>query len=198
MRLILAGARGRHRQQPPGESAIAVAEHTAARQAPQPCEASGGVQGAGPARPFAGGECVSSVAPGLGSPLCLGTPHAQRRGGESPDVRCPGEEGGAAQGGAETEYGLNALARWVAPGSAHPPLFQIPGPRPARRGRQDGGRSSLPRSALRQHLRPAARTHLEPPTSGERPQKRIPPQGCGSGAPGAPRKFFCGEPERSA
>ncbi|KAJ1180197.1 hypothetical protein NDU88_005419 [Pleurodeles waltl] len=46
--------------------------------------------------------------------------------------------------------------------------------------------------------RPAAQTHLEPPTSGERPQKRIPPQGCGSGAPGAPRKFFCGEPERSA
>ncbi|KAJ1199537.1 hypothetical protein NDU88_003371 [Pleurodeles waltl] len=101
-------------------------------------------------------------------------------GGESPDVGYPGEEGGAAQGRTETEYGLNALVRWVAPGSAHPPLFQIPGPRPARRGRQDGSCSFLLRSAPRQHLRPAARTHPEPPASGERPQKRIPPQECGS------------------
>ncbi|KAJ1104303.1 hypothetical protein NDU88_001715 [Pleurodeles waltl] len=147
---------------------------------------------------FCGGKCVSLLVPSRGSPLCLGTPHARRRGGESPDVRYPGEEGGAAQGGTETEYGLNALARWVAPGSAHPPLFQIPGPRPARRGRQDGGRSFLLRSALRQHLRPAAQTHLEPPASGERLQKQIPPQGCGSGTPGAPHKFFRGEPERSA
>ncbi|KAJ1207448.1 hypothetical protein NDU88_002839 [Pleurodeles waltl] len=125
------------------------------------------------------------------------SPRPAEGGWESPYVRYPGEEGGAAQGGTETEYGLNALARWVAPGSAHPPLFLIPGPRPARRGRQDGGSSSLLRSAPRQHLRPAARTHLEPPASGERPQKRIPPQGCGSGAPGAPRKFLRGKPERS-
>ncbi|KAJ1082844.1 hypothetical protein NDU88_003009 [Pleurodeles waltl] len=105
---------------------------------------------------------------------------------------------GGAQGGTETKYGLNALARWVAPGSAHPPLFQILGPRPARSGRQDGGRSSLLLSAPQQHLRPAARAHLEPSASGERPQKQIPPQGCGSGAPRAPANFSRGEPERSA
>ncbi|KAJ1179475.1 hypothetical protein NDU88_004709 [Pleurodeles waltl] len=118
------------------------------------------------------------------------SPRPAEGGGESPDVRYPGEEGGgAAQGGTETEYGLNALARLVAPCSSPPTLFQIPG--------QDGGCSFLLRSTPRQHLRPAARTHLEPPASGERLQKRIPPQGCGSGAPGAPRKFFRGEPERS-
>ncbi|KAJ1191574.1 hypothetical protein NDU88_000890 [Pleurodeles waltl] len=98
--------------------------------------------------------------------------------------------GGGRQGRSREEYGLNALARWVAPGSAHPPLLQNPEPRPARRGRQDGGRSFQLRSAPQQHLSPAARSHLESSVGGERPQKQIPPQGYGSGAPGAPRNYF--------
>ncbi|KAJ1092489.1 hypothetical protein NDU88_005599 [Pleurodeles waltl] len=109
-----------------------------------------------------------------------------------------GRGGGGTQGRTEAKYGLNALARWAALASAHPPLFQSSGRRPARHGRQNGSRSSPFRSAPRQLLRPAARTRPEPSARGERSQQRIPPQGCGSGAPGAPRRYLRGEPERSA
>ncbi|KAJ1088098.1 hypothetical protein NDU88_001257 [Pleurodeles waltl] len=60
------------------------------------------------------------------------------------------------------------------------------------------GRSSRLRSAPRQPLCPAARSRPEPSARGERSQQRIPPQGCDSGAPEAPRKYLRGEPERSA
>ncbi|KAJ1152259.1 hypothetical protein NDU88_005035 [Pleurodeles waltl] len=147
---------------------------------------------------FCGGGASLRSAPATARRCSSELPTPVGGGGGEPRWPISWRGGGAAQGGTETKYGLNALARWVAPGSAHPPLFQIPGPRPARRGRQDGGRSFLLRSAPQQHLRPAARAHLEPSASGERPQKRIPPQGCGSGAPGAPANFSRGEPERSA
>ncbi|KAJ1110157.1 hypothetical protein NDU88_007512 [Pleurodeles waltl] len=81
---------------------------------------------------------------------------------------------------------------------AHPPLFQSLRPHPARHSRQNSGRSSRLRSAPRQPLCPAARSRPEPSARGERSQQRIPPQGCDSGAPGAPRKYLRAEPERSA
>ncbi|KAJ1119620.1 hypothetical protein NDU88_007805 [Pleurodeles waltl] len=94
--------------------------------------------------------------------------------------------------------GLSPSRGGPLPASGHPPLLQSLRPHPARRGQQNGGRSSRLRAAPRQSLCPAARSRPEPPTRGERSQPRIPPQGCDSGAPEAPRNYLRGEPERSA